>query len=356
MQHSNQALELKKMSVSYTPSDFKTDADGYRFKGYLSTFNNVDLGDDVVLPGAFADSLAQRKPRHLYQHDSARPVGVFTTLREDEKGLYVEGLLAKGNRDAEDLAALLKIGAIDSMSIGYSLPDKDSFELRDGIRYLKKIDLWEGSWVTFPMNPLALAGLKAAVPFQNLPLAAEDYQWDAQDATARVRAWSGSVEKPSESYKTAFLWFDAQKADDFSAYRLPIADIIGGKLTAVPRAIFAAAAVLRGARGGTDIPPQDQEKIKEHLERYYEKMGMESPFAKWLDIAEVESMKEVNAFLKQAGLSSRERDGLVAKIKQLSRAEGAQYCPEQGKREHPELDEAIRALRENLSPEKLNLE
>src|SRR5690606_40524826 len=69
------------------------DADG-SFAGYASRFGVVDLGRDLVLPGAFAESLARRGPRGikmLFQHDTAEPIGVWLEVREDAHGLYVRG-------------------------------------------------------------------------------------------------------------------------------------------------------------------------------------------------------------------------------------------------------------------------
>jgi hypothetical protein len=67
---------------------------------------------------------------------------------------------------------------------------------------------------------------------------------------------------------------------EFTGYKLPIADVIDGKLKAVPRAALAAAQVLHGARGGVDLPAKDVSAVKPHIERYYGKMGDEAPFRK----------------------------------------------------------------------------
>ena len=64
----------------------------------------------------------------------------------------------------------------------------------------------------------------------------------------------------------------------FGSYKLPIADVIDGRLRAVPKAVFAAAGAMRGARGGVDIPDADRKGVIRHLEKYYAKMDLESPF------------------------------------------------------------------------------
>lgn len=134
----------------------------YRFEGYLSTYNNVDLGDDIMMEGAFDKCLASKKPnaiKVLYQHDPYQPLGVYEELRSDKKGLFVKGKMPKDNTLVRDVVGLMKCGAIDSMSIGYSAINYSYND--NGKRLLKEVDLWEGSLVTFPMNQEAIiTGMK----------------------------------------------------------------------------------------------------------------------------------------------------------------------------------------------------
>lgn len=130
------------------------------FAGYGSVFGNLDWWDDIVEPGAFTKSLAVQTPALLWQHDSEKPIGVWTTLREDDKGLYCEGKLLVGEVAlATEAHALLKAGALSGLSIGYS-PLEWEYR-KDGareVRVLKEVDLWEISLVTFPANDLARVG------------------------------------------------------------------------------------------------------------------------------------------------------------------------------------------------------
>jgi uncharacterized protein len=127
------------------------------FAGYASLFDTPDLSNDIIVPGAFAASLAGR-PAHaiklLFQHDPTQPVGVWKTLREDRRGLYVEGQLTLDNSKARDVLALLRSGALDGLSIGFK-PITASRNARTGQRRLTKVELWEISIVTFPMLPQA---------------------------------------------------------------------------------------------------------------------------------------------------------------------------------------------------------
>jgi uncharacterized protein len=134
--------------------------DEHRFSGYASTFHNVDRVGDVVMPGAFAKSLklmsqSKQRPALLLHHDLHRPIGVWETMAEDEKGLAVTGRLTKGVRDADEAYALLKDGAIHSLSIGY-IPVDENFDPKSGVNYINEVELHEVSLVTIPANPAAV--------------------------------------------------------------------------------------------------------------------------------------------------------------------------------------------------------
>jgi HK97 family phage prohead protease len=129
------------------------------FSGYGSIFNNKDLGNDVVLAGAFAQSIGRKGAKAvklLYQHKQDEPIGVFDEIIEDQKGLKVKGRLAMGTQRGREVYELMKMGAIDGLSIGYRVDDKGyEYDKRRRRRMLKSVDLMEISAVTFPMNPRA---------------------------------------------------------------------------------------------------------------------------------------------------------------------------------------------------------
>lgn len=114
--------------------------------------------------------------------------------------------------------------------------------------------------------------------FQDLPLADRDREWDGDEAESRVRKWAGAEEGPNEKYRDAHVWYDSDKKENFGGYKLLIADVIDGKLEAVPRGVMAAAAVMQGSRGGVDLPHKDVERVKSHLAKYYEKMNDAAPW------------------------------------------------------------------------------
>jgi Escherichia/Staphylococcus phage prohead protease len=136
-----------------------------RFSGYASVFGAVDLGRDAVIRGAFAASLAKKGPggiRMLFQHNPDEPIGRWTAIREDARGLYVEGRISTGVARGREVLALLKGGGLDGLSIGFKTV-RARTEAGTGIRRILEADLWEISVVTFPMLPEArVTAVKAA--------------------------------------------------------------------------------------------------------------------------------------------------------------------------------------------------
>src|SRR5579875_301593 len=118
------------------------------------------------------------------------------------------------------------------------------------------------------------------VSFHDLPLADRDRRWSVDAAERRVRRWAGAKERPNARYRRAFVWYDGDARDNFSSYKLPIADVVDGQLVAVPRAVFNAAAVVQGARGGVELPERELQRVKAHLARYYRKLGEKPPWAR----------------------------------------------------------------------------
>lgn len=124
-----------------------------RFTGYAAVFGNVDHGNDVIEPGAFTKTL-QEKPQVpiLWAHNPDKPIGVSTSMTEDGKGLKVEGQLAMEVQCAREVHALMKLGAIKGLSIGYNTVRR---QFKGSVRHLQEVALGEFSPVVFPMNDRA---------------------------------------------------------------------------------------------------------------------------------------------------------------------------------------------------------
>jgi hypothetical protein len=121
---------------------------------------------------------------------------------------------------------------------------------------------------------------KEATKFLDLPLAEEDTKWDGAAAEKRVREWAGGPDKDKidfEKYRQAFMWFDNDAPEDLKSYKLGYADVVDGKLKAVPNGIHAVVRALAGSRNPVDIPMKDKKKVATHCKKYYEKMKKEFP-------------------------------------------------------------------------------
>lgn len=150
------------------------------FEGYASIFGNLDAGGDIVVKGAYLASLRERGPRGvklLREHNPGQPVGVWEELREDDTGLFGRGRLLLDIECGRETHALMKVGAIDGLSIGYRVVNS-ARDAGNGARLLTEIDLREVSLVTFPMNEESrITSVKG-----DLPTEREFERWLTQDA------------------------------------------------------------------------------------------------------------------------------------------------------------------------------
>jgi HK97 family phage prohead protease len=177
MPHPNEAV--------FTALDLKSIADDGAFEGYASLFNREDLGRDIIMPGAFRESLARKGAggiRLLFQHNPAEPIGAWEELKEDARGLFARGRLTLDVTRAREVLALMRSGAIDGLSIGFRAVRAHRDRAR-GIRRIASLDLWEISIVTFPMLPDArIRSLKHRAFAGRRPSEREFERWLTQDA------------------------------------------------------------------------------------------------------------------------------------------------------------------------------
>lgn len=344
--------------------EYKEVDDGYiHLKGYASTFGNIDRVGDIVEKDAFSLSLTQRMPKLLNQHKADEPLGVIDRAYANEIGLIIEARMPKDNAMVKNLIPLLKMGAISDFSIGYSVVDAEIND--DGVRILKEVDLWEVSLVTFPANTNAkILSVKSVVPFKDLPIGDESTAWNSTSAIKRIKTFTKSDESPSNTYKNAFLWYDAANADNFTAYKLPIADVIDGRLVALPKAIFAAAAAINGARGGVDIPDNEKQSIINNLKKYYKKMDMDSPFEKSGNIEmddkiidamtadSISTKKEFEDMLESTGLFTKKARYILAAKFNEDKARGEPDAKKTKRSESVNIKELLEAIEQTKN--KLN--
>lgn len=197
----------------------KAAGDDGTIEGYGSVFGVRDNYDDVIAKGAFVKSLKDHKaagtmPAMLWQHDADKPIGVWTEMVEDEKGLRIKGQLAMETVKGKEAHALLKIGALNGLSIGF-MSKEWAYDRDTEVRTLTAIDLWEVSLVTFPANEKArVTNVKSAEEMatpKDAEKALRDAGFSKSDATAFVSRVMRMGEVRSDSANSTAV---AMKAAD----------------------------------------------------------------------------------------------------------------------------------------------
>lgn len=172
----------------------KAAGDDGTIEGYGSVFDVVDSYEDSIAKGAFAKSIADHKsagtmPALLWQHRSDQPIGVWTEMAEDAKGLTLKGKLALDTEKGKEAHALLKMGALNGLSIGF-MSKQWAYDRETEIRTLTEIEIWECSIVTFPANSKArITGVKSSdeiVTLKDAERVLRDSGFSKQDALAFV--------------------------------------------------------------------------------------------------------------------------------------------------------------------------
>lgn len=156
-------LELKS-----TGSVKDVDAGSRKVTGYLSSFGNIDSDNDIIVKGAFSKSIAERKDKifFLQQHDWSKPLGKFSLLQEDEKGLYFEADIVETSFGLDQIK-LYESGLVAEHSIGFQTIQWD-YDANSNIRTIKEVKLYEGSAVTLGANSSTpFTGFKSDLKHQN---------------------------------------------------------------------------------------------------------------------------------------------------------------------------------------------
>lgn len=301
----------------------------YLVSGLASTYNNIDLGMDRVIPGFFTEDLQKQGNERpaLWQHYASKPIGVNVYIDTPEGLQFTASLPMDDSFVKQRVIPQIRIKSVKAASIGYKT-EISRWNKESNCRDLVKGKLLESSFVTFPMNPkavilsvskhlqlyskgdlkaedneigylqqfaknvgmedFALKGYmqgfdfdnKAVPPYKNYALADESMEWDKKKAVSQIREHTGSKDEPSKNYKNGFMYFDPENVKEFTAYKLPYVYYIDGNFKAVPRALSAIVGALAGARGGLKVPVSDKDEIKTQINKYYKKMGREEPFKK----------------------------------------------------------------------------
>src|SRR5581483_5564095 len=161
-----------------------------------SLFGEIDQARDMVMRGAFADTLTRRGVRRipmLFQHNPSEPVGIWLELREDHRGLFARGRLIPEVARGREILSLLRAGAVDGLSIGFRAA-KARIDPKTRVRSLLAVDLWEISIVTFPL----LAGARVtAVKEASSPPPFSPARARAERAWGRVAGAAAAADEPA---------------------------------------------------------------------------------------------------------------------------------------------------------------
>lgn len=181
----------------------KATGDDGGIEGYGSVFGVRDNYDDVIAAGAFAESLKAHKaagtmPAMLWQHSSDEPIGVWTAMTEDANGLKVVGKLAMDTVRGKEAHALLKMGALNGLSIGF-MSKQWAYDRESEVRTLTEIELWEVSLVTFPANQKARVTNVKGAGEAKTPKDAERVLRDAGLSKSDATAWVSCVMRMGEA-------------------------------------------------------------------------------------------------------------------------------------------------------------
>lgn len=357
------ANDKMNVDVPFTCKQVTENDEGYIFEGYASVFGVIDSDDDIIARGAYAESLTKRMPKVLGHHDVYMPVGVTLEAKEDEQGLWVRGFIPKDGGNTPFIVPYLKIGAIDSLSVGFRIArDADGrpqYDIINGIRVINKIELYEYSFVVFPANEFAkvtLTGEKSDNVDAELLKALNDcltlgepqqagdkrVQVEVKFDAAKFAQLTKSHPTPStvagsddvadlpiaegsvgwDPVAVATMVKDMKEAD-----RLKIGVRVGdevmyfgalvdGQLKAVRRGVVSCAKAVAAKKG-----QEGYDAAVATLNKYYAALGEESPFQGEqpliADIDALTDLKGLAALLKFHGFSNKEYNALVAKLKEL---------------------------------------
>lgn len=225
-------------------------------------------------------------------HDTAVTIGRVDRLERRDGGvIWGEGVILNTNQEAWEYLQLIANGAAGGVSVDGDSAEFEVLEV-DGaaemhfssmrLRALTAVDI--PAFANARISISAEALLAAAVGDLSVPMGDRDARYDGLAAQKRIFAWAKTADGYDASkLARAFLWRDSDGDPQLKgSYKLPFTDVVGGTLKAMPKAIFAAAGALEGARGGVNIPEADKAAIRSKLNTLYGKIEGD-PVPPWKD-------------------------------------------------------------------------
>ena len=153
-------LGMQYKTFSINSKDVNYDGESRTISGYASVFGNKDKAGDILIKGCFSKSIQDRGPESaandkiimLWMHDMEEPIGRFTVLNEDDKGLYFEAVIddvPRGNQTIKQLES----GTLNQFSIGYQyVYEKCMYDAEKDAYIVKEVYLYEISVVSIGCN------------------------------------------------------------------------------------------------------------------------------------------------------------------------------------------------------------
>lgn len=326
--HEDKNLSFKDFTFDIkTLHDHDDESTVFRFEGFASTFGNIDLDNDIIMPGAFTETLREMTPKMLWQHDMREVIGKFDFIEERPEGLFVRGSMPLSDSFVNGrVVPQLKHGSLDQMSIGFIVVNSQRNDR--GIREITRVKLFEISLVTIPANPLAsITDMKSFGGFKDLDLSTDLVLDD--DAHSRLTELHSDTD--GEAYKS------------FHIVGKQFVDFIDGN----PVASWLA--VVECAKAQILAKEKDDDAVK-HIEAYYDKADRPSPFRSKCGVCDVDMVKsmdkkEIEKFMQSGVRFSRDASKIALSQREVATKSNAGPCEADTRNE---IGEALRGLNKIL--------
>lgn len=289
--------------IDRTSIGFVSVDDEFNSKTNIRTIKELKLLEFSLITRNFAANsealVANVKSNNSLEHRIKKIENILNESKADEEVMSedakeddVREMLSALSERVEALARYVDMDEEDDSEEEQEL-EKDPNKLKSWADSSETLGLaWEESlWDTFLMEEKAVSG------DTSLPLASKDHAWSGPEAKKRIFAWAGGDDFDPSKVKKAFFYYDAENDKLKSSYKLPFADVVDGKLMAIPRALSAVQGALDGARGtGVDIPDSDKDGIMKKVDSYQNRIDK---MDKYLDVhAIILELKNMNEELE----------------------------------------------------------
>lgn len=152
------------------PAEIRAEDDGgVRVSGYAAVFNEeADIAGmfrEQIAPGAFRSAIDRDDVVFLINHDGlplARTRSGTLTLREDDRGLFMETVLDADDPDVRTITGKMKRGDLDKMSFAFRVEAEEWDDAGEiPLRTIKRASLYDVSVVTTPAYDGTDIGLRS---------------------------------------------------------------------------------------------------------------------------------------------------------------------------------------------------